>query len=185
MEMQREGVVHASIGAHRADEGAMVESVVTPARRETPWMPPKPAAVRAATARKNALPVAVVDLPCGPGAFTEAVVELPVEADPQGRSLHGATAYLPFPDGRDLAVLTLTTTAVGAREHYRDIHRGMARMMSSDLDRQERHHALHLRRPRTSGQTSLTPLRRPAGQRVHLLGASGQAGSGGRGLVRG
>lgn len=83
-------------------------------------------------ATENALPVAVTDLPCGPGAFTEALVELPPEADARQRSLYEATAYLPFPDGRNLAVLTLTTTAVDAREHYRDIHRAMAEMVSFD-----------------------------------------------------
>jgi len=131
-EMRREGVVSFSIGAHEADDGAMLESFVTLARREIPWTPPKLAAVQAATARKRALPVAVAELPCGPGAFTEAVVELPAEADAQGRSLYEVTAYLPFPDGRNLAILTLTTTAVDAREHYRDIHRGMAGMVSFD-----------------------------------------------------
>ncbi|MFK0120525.1 hypothetical protein [Streptomyces sp. NPDC090994] len=131
-EMRREGIVHVSIGAHAADDGAMLESVVTLARREIPWTPPKLAAVQAATARKRALPVAVVELPCGPGAFTEALVELPAEADAQRRALYEATAYLPFPDGRNLAVLSLTTTAVAAREYYRDIHRGMAKMVSFD-----------------------------------------------------
>jgi hypothetical protein len=47
-------------------------------------------------------------------------------------SLYEATAYLPFPDGRNLVVLTLTPTAVGARENYRDIHRAMAEMVSFD-----------------------------------------------------
>ncbi|NEY31223.1 hypothetical protein GTU99_03205 [Streptomyces sp. PRKS01-65] len=132
LEMQREGVVSFAIGAHKADGGAMLESVITLARREIPWTPPKLAAVRAATARRNALPVDVADLPCGPGAFIEAVVELPAEADAQRRSLYEATAYLPFPDGRNLAILTLTTTAVDAREHYRAIHCGMAEMVSFD-----------------------------------------------------
>ncbi|MGX1477898.1 UNVERIFIED_CONTAM: hypothetical protein RKD50_006706 [Streptomyces canus] len=55
------------------------------ARREIPWTPPKPTAAQAATARENALPIAVVDLPCGPGAFTESLVELPAEADSRQR----------------------------------------------------------------------------------------------------
>lgn len=132
LEMQREGVVSFAIGAHEADDGSMLESVVTLARREIPWTPPKLAAAQAATARKNALPVSAGELPCGPAAFTEALVEVPEEADSQRRSLYEATAYLPFPDGRNLAILTLTTTAVDAREHYRDIHRGMAEMVSFD-----------------------------------------------------
>ena len=57
---------------------------------------------------------------------------LAAEADSRQRSLYEATAYLPFPDGRNLAVLTLTTTAVDARENYRDIHRAMAEMVSFD-----------------------------------------------------
>ncbi|MGW0424083.1 hypothetical protein [Streptomyces sp. NPDC003015] len=121
-----------AIGAHEGDDGAMLESVVMLARRGIPWTPAKLAAAQAATARKNALPVAVVDLPCGPGAFTESLVQLPTEANPRQRSLYEATAYLPFPDGRNLAVLTLTTTAVDARENYRDIHRAMAEMVSFD-----------------------------------------------------
>jgi hypothetical protein len=74
-------VVSFAIGAHEGDAGAMLESVVMLARREIPWTPPKPAAAQAATARENALPIAVVDLPCGPGAFTESLVELTAEAD--------------------------------------------------------------------------------------------------------
>ncbi|MDQ0764336.1 hypothetical protein [Streptomyces canus] len=131
-EMQREGVVSFAIGAHEGDDGALLESVVMLARREIPWTPPKLAAAQAATARKNALPIAVVDLPCGPGAFTESLVELPEQADSRQRSLYEVTAYLPFPDGRNLGVLTLTTTAVDARENYRDIHRAMAEMVSFD-----------------------------------------------------
>jgi hypothetical protein len=131
-EMQREGVLSFAMGVHEGDAGAMLESVVMLARREIPWTPPKPAAAQAATARENALPIAVADLPCGPGAFTESLVELPAEADSRQRSLYEATAYLPFPDARNLVVLTLTTTAVGARENYRDIHRAMAEMVSFD-----------------------------------------------------
>ena len=131
-EMRREGVVSFAIGAHEGDDGTMLESVVLLARREIPWTPRKLAAAQAATARSNALPVSAADLPCGPGAFTESLVELPAQADARQRSLYEATAYLPFPDGRNLAVLTLTTTAVDAREHYRDVHRAMAEMVSFD-----------------------------------------------------
>ena len=131
-EMRREGVVSFAIGAHEGDDGTMLESVVLLARREIPWTPRKLAAAQAATARSNALPVSVADLPCGPGAFTESLLEMPTQADARQRSLYEATAYLPFPDGRNLAVLTLTTTAVDAREHYRDVHRAMAEMVSFD-----------------------------------------------------
>lgn len=130
--MRREGVVSFAIGAHEGNDGAMLESVVMLARREIPWTPPKPAAARAATAGKNALPIAVVDLPCGPGAFTESLVELPHGGRLPAAFPYEATAYLPFPDGRNLAVLMLTTTAVGARENYRDIHRALAEMVSFD-----------------------------------------------------
>ncbi|MEU8570152.1 hypothetical protein AB0C51_17680 [Streptomyces pathocidini] len=130
--MLREGVVHVSIGAHEGDDGRMLESVLTITCKDVPFSPPKLAAVRAATSRQNAVPVAIVDLPCGPGAFTETVVEIPASADAQQRSVYEITAYLPYPNGRKLAVLTLTTTAVDAREHYRDIHRGIAKLVSFD-----------------------------------------------------
>lgn len=130
--MVREGLIHLSLGAHAADDGAVLESVLTINRKEVPFSPPKLMAVKAATARQSALPVAVVDLPCGPGAFTEAVMELPAEADPGQRSLYQATAYLPYPDGKKLAVLTLTSTSVRAREFYRDIHRAIAETVSFD-----------------------------------------------------
>lgn len=130
--MRREGVVSFATGAHEGDDGTMLESVVMLARREIPWTPPKPATAQAATARRNALPVSVADLPCGPGACTESLVELPAQADARPRSLYEATAYLPFPDGRDLAVLTLTTTAVDAHEHHRDVRRARAEMVSFD-----------------------------------------------------
>ncbi len=130
--MIKEGVVHVAIGAHEGDDGDMISSVLTLTSKEMPFSPPKLAAAQAATARESALPVAVVDLPCGPGAFTEAVVEVPAEADPQQPSLYEVAAYLPYPSGQRLLVLTLTTTAVEARMHYRDIHRGIVHTVSFD-----------------------------------------------------
>ncbi|MHB9757759.1 hypothetical protein ACYBSK_25570 [Streptomyces sp. BYX5S] len=130
--MLEEGVVHVAIGAHEGDDGEMISSVLTITSKETPFSPPKLAAVRAATKRESAVPVAVVDLPCGPGAFTETVVEVPAEVAPGRPSLYEVTAYLPYPGGQGIVVLTLTTTAVEAREHYRDIHRGIAHMVSFD-----------------------------------------------------
>jgi hypothetical protein len=59
-------------------------------------------------------------------------MNLPAEVDPQQRSIYQATGYLPYPHGKKLAVLTLTSTAVEAREFYRDIHRAMAELMSFD-----------------------------------------------------
>ncbi len=130
--MLKEGVVHVSVGTHHAEDGRVLESFLTVTRTEVPFSPPKLAAVQAATKRRNAAPVAVADMPCGPAAFVEAVVELPAAADPGRHSMYEITAYLPYPDGRKLAVLTLTTTAVEAREHYRDIHRAIAQTVSFD-----------------------------------------------------
>jgi hypothetical protein len=128
----REGLSHLSLGAHEADDGRVLESVLTLNRGEMPRGPRDLMAARAATARQSALPVAVPHLPCGPAAFTEAVMELPAEADTRCRSLYQATAYLPYPDGGRLAVLTLTSTAVDAREFFRDVHRAIAESVSFD-----------------------------------------------------
>ncbi|CAL9403750.1 hypothetical protein SUDANB6_01510 [Streptomyces sp. enrichment culture] len=132
MLMVKEGVVHLSIGTHQADDGRVLESFLTITQKEVPFSPLKLAAVQAATKRRNAAPVAVADLSCGPAAFVEAEVELPAAVDPQQRWMYEITAYLPYPGGRKLAVLTLTTTAVEAREHYRDIHRAIAETVSFD-----------------------------------------------------
>lgn len=130
--MIREGLIHLSLGAHESDDGRVLESVLTINRKEMPYSPRNLMAVRAANARESALPVAVSHLPCGPAAFTEAVMDLPAEADMLHRSLYQVTAYLPYPDGRRLAVLTLTSTAVEAREFFRDVHRAIAESVSFD-----------------------------------------------------
>lgn len=128
--MPKEGVIHFSIGAHEGDDGTMLESFLTIARREIPFTPPKLAAAKAATARHSVLPVSMVSLPCGPGAFVEGIIEYPASVDPQRRSVHEITAYLPFPDGRALAVLTLVTAAAEGHEHFRAIHRAVAETIS-------------------------------------------------------
>ncbi len=130
--LRKDGTVHCSLGAHGDDKGGVLQSVFTLTWRETPWTPRRISAVRAATARESASGIEMLDLPCGPGTIAETVVETPASVDPLQRSLYQATAYLPHPDGKRLAVLALGTTAVEAREHYRDMLRAIAHMVSFD-----------------------------------------------------
>lgn len=125
-----EGVVHVSIGAHEDEDGKLLQSFLTVASRDVPFAPPKLTAVRAATMRNSAVPIALADMPCGPVAFVEALIDLPASVDARQHSLYEVTAYLPHPSGRKLSVLTLTTPAVQARDHYREIHRHIAETVS-------------------------------------------------------
>jgi hypothetical protein len=123
--LRREGTVHCSMGLHEGDDGVLLHSVFTIMWLHTPWTPPKLGAAKAALARESAA-VELADLPCGPAAITESLVEA------EGRQLFQLTGYLPHPDGRRIAVLTLSTTALSAAGHYRDILSGLVRMVSFD-----------------------------------------------------
>jgi hypothetical protein len=124
--LRRQGTVHCSMGLHEGDDGALLHSVLTIMWLHTPWTPPKLGAAKAALALESADAVELADLPCGPAAITESLVET------EGQQLFRLTGYLPHPDGRRIAVLTLSTTAVSAAGHYRDILSGLVRMVSFD-----------------------------------------------------
>ncbi|WP_431952873.1 hypothetical protein [Actinacidiphila sp. bgisy167] len=123
--LRAEGTVHCSMGVHEAADGSLVHSVFTIMWRQTPWMPPVLGAAKAATAR-DADVVEYVDLPCGPAALTEGTLGA------ESREVYQAAAHLAHPDGRHIAVLTLSTTATAERGHYRDILGAAARMVSFD-----------------------------------------------------
>ncbi|MCW2870350.1 hypothetical protein [Actinacidiphila oryziradicis] len=124
--LRRQGTVHCSMGLHEGDDGALLHSVLTIMWLHTPWTPPKLGAAKAALALESADTLELADLPCGPAAITESLVEA------EGQQLFRLTGYLPHPDGRRIAVLTLSTTAVSAAGHYRDILSGLVRMVSFD-----------------------------------------------------
>ncbi|MFF3889474.1 hypothetical protein [Streptomyces sp. NPDC001914] len=123
--LRETGTVHCSIGLHRddVDEGAEggggpLLSFFTVSWRDIAVSPRAVTAARAVSGLDARTPVEYAELPCGPVTFSE-TVHTPgaVEGLPRTPLLQ-LRAHLPHPDCKRLAVLTLSTTAVGRREHY-------------------------------------------------------------------
>ncbi|EGX54947.1 hypothetical protein SZN_35347 [Streptomyces zinciresistens K42] len=126
-QMRGEGVIGCSLGLHFADDGSSVTSVVTVALRDIEWAPPKLTAVRAAAARESAGGVELLALPGGrPGSMCDTLVTVPAVAGLPAQELYQCDVYVPAPSGAQLAVLALSTTAVSARGHYRDLMKAVA-----------------------------------------------------------
>ncbi|GGP93054.1 hypothetical protein GCM10010266_14730 [Streptomyces griseomycini] len=132
------GTVHCSIGLHRDDVGDVsvadsrgpLFSLFTVSWRETGVAPRGVTAARAVTSADGHAQIGFAELPCGPATFSEtAATPAPGSGLPQ-RPLLQLHAYLPHPDCRRLAVLTLTTTAPGRRDEYRAILRLIAESAS-------------------------------------------------------
>ncbi|MFE9613688.1 hypothetical protein [Streptomyces sp. NPDC006012] len=125
-------VIHCSVGMHRDDEGgdSLLLSLFTLAWRETAWAPRSVTAARSAAAVSDAVHREILDLPCGPGSLVETRVTPQVDGVTQ--ELLQATAYVPYPDARRLAILTLSTTATHHSDHYRNLLRETARMVTFD-----------------------------------------------------
>ncbi|MET7985363.1 hypothetical protein [Streptomyces sp. NPDC005281] len=137
--LREEGTVHCSIGLHRddVDEGAVSDggpllSFFTVSWRATAVAPRAVTAARAVTGLDGRALVECVELPSGPVTFSE-VVHTPgvVEGLPR-MPLVQFRAHLPHPDCKRLAVLTLSTNAVGRREQYRAILRRIAALTTFD-----------------------------------------------------
>ncbi|MEU3887435.1 hypothetical protein [Streptomyces sp. NPDC029041] len=124
------GVIHCSVGTHRDDEGdgSLLSSLFTLGCQETSWAPRGVMAARAAAAMADASHVETLELPCGPASLVE------IRSSPQvGEMRHELlqiVTYVPFPDARKLAILTLSTTAVHRSDHYRNLLRESARMVT-------------------------------------------------------
>ncbi|MER6016023.1 hypothetical protein [Streptomyces bluensis] len=130
-QMQREGIVGCSLGMHYADDGSSAVSVFTVALRDIEWAPPKLTAVRAVSLRECPENVALLTLPGGrPGAVSDTLVTMPALVGMPAQELYQCNLYVPAPSGVQLAVLTLSTTAVGSRKHYRELMEGMAYTVS-------------------------------------------------------
>lgn len=120
-QMRSEGVIGCSLGMHFAEDGSSALSVVTAALRDIEWAPPKLTAVRAASVRESPTNVKLLTLPGGrPGSISDTLVTAPAVAGMPAQDLYQCDVYVPAPSGAQLAVLTLSTTAVSARAHYRD-----------------------------------------------------------------
>ncbi|MFE0102803.1 hypothetical protein [Streptomyces sp. NPDC059009] len=132
------GTVHCSIGLHQDDATedrtprptAPLLSLLTLAWRQTATAPPAITAARAVTAAEHHDRIEYLDLPCGPVTLSEAVrTPTPGSGLPPDPLLQ-VHAHLPHPDGKRLAVLTLSTTAVERRDDYRRLLHQVAELVS-------------------------------------------------------
>ncbi|MEU6078982.1 hypothetical protein [Streptomyces sp. NPDC047108] len=130
------GTVHCSLGLHRNDVddtddegGRPLFSLFTLSWRDTSWAPRHITAARAATV-ENHTHVEYFDLPCGPASISETVRTAAAGSGFPQEPLLQVFAHLPHPDGKRLAVLTLSTSAVRHREQYRSILRQIAELVS-------------------------------------------------------
>ncbi|MFJ2832719.1 hypothetical protein ACIPC1_35075 [Streptomyces sp. NPDC087263] len=129
------GTIHCSLGLHADDEGdgGLLLSLFTLAWRVTDWAPRSVLAARAAAGADDAEHIETLDLPCGPASLVQSRMTGPLEAGLAAhRQLLQVTAYVPCPDGRRIAILTLATTAVERARHYRSLLLDIARMVSFD-----------------------------------------------------
>ncbi len=133
------GAVHCSLGLHMDDSAdgthpgrkpVPLLSLFTITWHNTAWSPPAVKAALAITSDEDASHLDAVELPCGPATFSEKERQVPPESGLPTAPLLQLLAHLPHPDGKNLAVLMLSTTAVHRREDYRAILRQIAEMVS-------------------------------------------------------
>ncbi|NBE54914.1 hypothetical protein [Streptomyces boluensis] len=131
-QMRNEGVIGCSLGMHYADDGSSAMSVVTVALRDIDWAPARITAVRAASLRETPENVELLTLPGGrPASISDTLVTMPDLADGlPSQELYQCNVYIPAPSGAQLGVVTLSSTAVGSRKHYRDMMVGIAHTVS-------------------------------------------------------
>jgi hypothetical protein len=134
--LRSEGTVHCSLGLHRDDtgdgDGGALLSMLTITWVSTARAPRGATAARAVATAEGHTHIEYAELPCGPATFSETVRTASGESGLPQEPLLQIHAYLPHPDGTDLALLTLSTTAVAHREHYRAILRQIANLVSFD-----------------------------------------------------
>ncbi|MCX4990581.1 MULTISPECIES: hypothetical protein [unclassified Streptomyces] len=134
--LRSEGASHCSLGLHRDDTGGAdkmpLVSLFTVTWVDVEWAPRGITVGRAVVAAEGHTNIEYAELPCGPATFSE-LLRLPVQESglPQNPLLQ-VHAHLAHPDGRSLVLLTLSTTALAHREHYRAILRQIAQLASFD-----------------------------------------------------
>ncbi|WP_405870289.1 hypothetical protein [Streptomyces sp. NBC_00005] len=128
------GTVHCSLGVHRddtaGDNGGTLHSLFTVSWRDIAWSPRSVSAARAVAAAEQHSHVEYLDLPSGPASMSETVRTPTSESGLPPTPLLQICAYLPHPDCKRMAVLTLSTTAVDRRDQYRTILRQIAELTS-------------------------------------------------------
>lgn len=130
-QMRTEGVFGCSLGMHHADDGSSAVSVFTVALQDIEWAPPKVIALRAVSLRECPENVGVLSLPGRhPAAVSDTVARVPAAEGLPSQDLYQCNLYVPAPSGTQLAVLTLSSPAVGSRREYRDMMEGIAHTVS-------------------------------------------------------
>ncbi|MFB6937638.1 hypothetical protein [Streptomyces chartreusis] len=130
-QMRSGGVIGCSLGMHYADDGSSASSVFTVALTDIEWAPAKVTAVRAVSLRESAENVALLTLPGSrPAAISDTVITMPALEGVPSHEVYQCNLYIPAPSGTQLGVLTLSTTAVGSRKHYRELMLGIAHTVS-------------------------------------------------------
>ncbi|MEU6196368.1 hypothetical protein [Streptomyces sp. NPDC047061] len=127
------GAVHCCLGLHADDEGdsSPLLSLYTLAWRDTEWAPRSVLVARAAVGTEGAEYIETLDLPCGPAAIVQTRMTAPPELNLGAPcELLQATAYVPCPDGRRIAVLSLATASVTRARLYRALLKGVAGTVS-------------------------------------------------------
>ncbi|MFG3017940.1 hypothetical protein ACGFZQ_05210 [Streptomyces sp. NPDC048254] len=134
------GTVHCALGVHRDDiaegSGGTLHSLFTVSWRDIAWAPRSVSAARAVATAQHHAHVEYLDLPGGPASMGETVRTPSIESGLPPTPLLQVHAYLPHPDHKRMAVLTLSTTAVERRVQYRAILHSIAELTSfeSPLD---------------------------------------------------
>lgn len=132
--MRGGGTTHCSLGLHRDEEGATADGVLrslfTVSWADTAWAPRGVTAARAVLTGQGHGHIEYAEVPCGPVTFSETLREPTPESGFPRIPLLQLHAHLPHPDGTSLALLTLSTAAVGHREEYRTILRRIADTVS-------------------------------------------------------
>ncbi|MFI9821684.1 hypothetical protein ACIHFC_14610 [Streptomyces sp. NPDC052013] len=137
--LRETGTVHCSIGLHRDDLGqgsfgrgdeALLFSLFTVSWRDTAVAPRGVTAARVVMGGAGHEQVEFAELPAGPAGFGETTSTPAVGSGLPRQRLLQVHAYLPHPDCKRLAVLTLTTTAPARRAEYRAILRLIAESVS-------------------------------------------------------
>ncbi|CAM5366049.1 putative protein OS=Streptomyces tendae OX=1932 GN=GUR47_15610 PE=4 SV=1 [Streptomyces tendae] len=82
-------------------------------------------AARAVTSAKGHSHIAFEELPCGPAVLSETTLRHAAESPLPQLPLLQVHAHLPHPDCKRMAVFTVSTGAVGRREEYRGLLRGI------------------------------------------------------------
>ncbi|MEU2774168.1 hypothetical protein ABZ646_14810 [Streptomyces sp. NPDC007162] len=128
------GTVHCALGVHRDDvtgsAGETLHSLFTVSWRDIAWAPRPVSAARAVATAEQHAHVEYLELPSGPASMGETVRTPSPDFGLPPTPLLQIHAHLPHPDGKRLAVLTLSTTAVERRAQYRAILHNIAELTS-------------------------------------------------------